>query len=222
VLLEGRIMENLNSTWASSTDALFEVLLSEKTMSVEFRLELNDIAEEMLKKVEKKGNLVLHNLDINKCSEDELEPMITTVPGMLLKKSDSTLCDNCQFSIPFIPFLAEQGENFNVGGEGNRGGMLLEDPNSNKNILETLAGLKKTSNDVYYDSLCLDTMMRLKEANLLIKEDVKVHDLLYCEFFPECKSRFDYLLGLDPGALKIHSGANIPRLIHSVITETEK
>ena len=221
-------MENLNSTWTPSTDALFEVLLSEKTMSVEFRLELNDIAEEMLEKIEKKGNFVLHNLDINNCSEDELEPMITTVPGILLKKRydrlpiHSTLCDNCQFSIPFIPFLAEQGVKFNVGGEGNRGGMLLEDPNSNKNILETLAGLKKTSNDVYYDSLCLDTMMRLKEANLLIKEDVKVHDLLYCACFPECKSRFDYLLGLDPGALKIHSGANIPRLIHSVITETEK
>ena len=141
-------MENLNSTWASSTDALFEVLLSEKTMSVEFRLELNDIAEEMLKKVEKKGNLVLHNLDINKCSEDELEPMITTVPGMLLKKSDSTLCDNCQFSIPFIPFLAEQGVKFNVGGEGNRGGLLLKDPHSNKHILQALTGLKKNSNDV--------------------------------------------------------------------------
>jgi hypothetical protein len=65
-------------------------------------------------------------------------------------------------------------------------------------------------------------MMRLKEVTLLIKEDVKIHDLLYCSCFPECQARFDYLLGLDPGALKRHNDANIPRLIDSVIADTDK
>jgi hypothetical protein len=46
--------------------------------------------------------------------------------------------------------------------------------------------------------------------------------ILYCSCFPECQARFDYLLGLDPGALKRHNDANIPRLIDSVIADTDK
>ena len=84
----------------------------------------------------------------------------------------------------FIPLLAEEGDKLNVGGEGQRGGLLAEyaegltalqiDFNDVGNVLQILAG-----HCSYYDSFCLDLLKRLRQSQLLKKENVRQYDLLF-------------------------------------------
>jgi len=73
-----------------------------------------------------------------------------------------------------VPLLAEEGVKLEVGGEGKRGGLLVEDPNSSNelNLLQILAD----STDV---ASMLVAMTKFRESKLFRKEDVTQYQLLY-------------------------------------------
>ena len=75
----------------------------------------------------------LHKLRVHKpTSKDKVKGLIETSPAalhILMIKGSSRFILQCGTqSRPFVPLLAEEGAKLNVGGEGNRGGLLVEDP----------------------------------------------------------------------------------------------
>ena len=53
-----------------------------------------------------------------------------------------------------------------------------------------------------FDSVCLNVMKRLREMDLLKKEDIKEYDLLDHSMHVLAEQRFEYLVDWDPAALK--------------------
>ena len=114
--------------------------------------------------------------------------------------------------------LAEEADRLNVGGgEGRRGGLLVKAPVRNNpslnlklNLIQILAhnGSIVFSN---YDSMCLTAMKRLRQSNLLMKEDIKHFNLhlLPVACTPTCKARFEYLVDWDPTSLMFHYKGDI-------------
>jgi len=98
-------------------------------------------------------------------------------------------------AIPFIPLLAEQEQKLNIGGEGQRGGLLVEDANG-CNMLQNLA---LECDD---DSICVDVFKRLRQSDLLKKQDIRQYELFWYSCQSHAKERFEYLVDWDPKALK--------------------
>jgi len=123
-------------------------------------------------------------------------------------------------SMPFVTLLVEEGVKLNVGGEGNRGGLLVEDPYSNHNpkhnVLQLLVNAKSDEDPATCDLTYLQVLKELRESNLLRKEDIKEYSMLYSSCFSGAKERFKYLVDCDPQALK-ESVYNGKPLIHAVI-----
>jgi len=109
--------------------------------------------------------------------------------------------------------LAEEGVQLNVGGEGQRGGLLVVDPfiESTANILELLSTFPLPP---YHDFICLDALKRLRDLELFHKEDIRQYNLLGRACEPLTKTRFDYLAEWDPGALTENEYSN-GSLIHA-------
>ena len=121
----------------------------------------------------------------------------------------------------FVPLLVEEGAKLNVGGEGSRGGLLVEDPystsNPKTNVLQLLANMKDDIDPAAADLARLQGLKELRESNLLRKKDIKQYNLLFwsCRY-SGIQERFKYLVHWDPQALK-ESVYNGKPLIHGVI-----
>jgi len=103
---------------------------------------------------------------------------------------------NGRKSISFVPLLAEEGLKLNIGGEGQRGGLLVEDDARN-NVLQQVANAFYFEDSILhdaFDSRCLDALKRLRESDLLKKEDIRQYDLLVHSCTKKAKQRFDYLV----------------------------
>ena len=87
----------------------------------------------------------------------------------------------------------------NVGGEGMRGGLLCEDPNSGLSMLQILSYKYNDNSDV----CCLDVIKRLREMGFIEKEDTVEYDLLYGSCNEGCSKRFNYFADWNPSALKV-------------------
>jgi len=62
------------------------------------------------------------------------------------------------------------------------------------------------------ESMYLDTIKKLRESKLLLKEDVTQHQLLLWSCQPSSKDRFEYFLAWDSEALKNTQYAGHPLL----------
>ena len=119
---------------------------------------------------------------------------------------------NC---VSFIPLLAEEGHKLNVGGEGQRGGLLAYYTDG-LNLLQILACLSPW----YYNSFCLHLLKRLRQSQLLKKEDFREYDLLFRSCKPEAEEWFKYLVDWDPEALKdIQGRRSIPSYHRRLLVE---
>ena len=98
-------------------------------------------------------------------------------------------------TLSFVSLLAEEGDKLNVGGEGQRGG-LLTGYEDGLNLLQVLAG-----HPYYDDSICLDLLKTLRKSQLLKKEDVTQYYLSYRSCKPVAEERFEYFVDWDPEAL---------------------
>jgi len=59
-------------------------------------------------------------------------------------------------------------------------------------------------------------LKRLRESNLLCKEDIQQYNLSFCSCHPTCNARFEYLVDLDPEALKDCKSTGY-RLLHTAV-----
>jgi len=150
--------------------------------------------------------VLFKDLDVAKHSDDDVRAVIDAFPDALsalmggvlpIQKAATSLK-----AFPFIPlFAAEEGDRLNVGGEGMRGGLLVKLPHPSKyNLLQVLA-----INSIY-DSMCVTAMKRLRQSNLLRKEDIHHFSLISNTSKPTAlrKARFEYLVDWDPTSLKFH------------------
>jgi hypothetical protein len=112
-------------------------------------------------------------------------------------------------SVHYVPLLAKEGVKHNVGGDDARGGLLL----GGHNVLRLLTFMDR---GIMGDPLYLDVMKKLRESKLLLREDIRDHDLLVGACNPETPVRFEYLIGWCPEGLMTHKYAGVP-LIHARI-----
>jgi len=108
-----------------------------------------------------------------------------------------------------------------------RGGMLIGEPEYGHNILIELAkdGLYTDDVDIEVARVHLDVLKKLRECDLLKKEDITQFDLLYysCRS-PICRDIFEYLADWCPEALKANVFTDDPRevgypLIHYCVVD---
>ena len=151
----------------------------------------------------------LHNLNVVKHSDNEVKAVIQAFPTALSHASVNGKFPihkalRSEVSVPFIPVLAAESIKFNIGGgEDKRGGLLSEDPQDpdSLNLLQYLTALGRKDDPDIYDDACLDAIKKLRGCNLLRKEDIRKHRLLYWSCHPTSSARFEYLLHWDPKAL---------------------
>lgn len=118
----------------------------------------------------------------------------------------------------FIPILAEKGMVQNVGGEGKRGGLLCSIPGSanSMNLIQLLCALRTNDFDVDMDRRYQFILQSLHTSNLLAKEDVMVMNLLEYSSHISTQHRFNFLVSLNPSALKLTRCKGVPLLHHSI------
>jgi hypothetical protein len=167
----------------------------------------------------------LHDLKNKIPDKETLQKMIAAVPKSLshpnkhgqLPIQSAVWGDH---SVGYVPLLAKEGITHQVGGHDNRGGLLVGDPrvNGRVNVLQVLANIiiKNYTNPVATDTAHLNTMMELRESNLLLKEDIQEYHLLYYACWPGCQLRFDYFADWDAQGLKHHQFDGLP-IIHALI-----
>ena len=105
----------------------------------------------------------------------------------------------------FMAVLAREGQRENVGGRDTRGGLLL-DVWPGCNCIQNLA-LKNRDIDEKehyeeFDMKLMNSLKRLHEFNLLKKSDVTDHRLLLLSANKRNIHRFDFLVNLNPDALR--------------------
>ena len=163
----------------------------------------------------------LHDLDVNKHTEEEVKTVINAFPVALFyfDENMSLPIHKAVYRIdsaPFIPLLAIEGAKLKVGGEGGRGGLLVKDPNAPINVLQHLVSWNKNLSSARVPPL--DILKKLRECGLLQKRDVAKYHLLFVACLPATKDRFDYLVDWAPAALKKSKDAE-EYLIHFVLDE---
>jgi len=184
---------------------------------------IKEILEDAKKKVSAHTGKCLHDLAKTKPDKETLQKMIAAVPLSLSHPNykgqlpiQSAAWGN--HSVGYIPLLAKEGRKHQVGGHDNRGGLLVGDPHDRDrdNVLQLLADLTIDTNPVAFDTACRNTMMELRQSNLLLKEDIQDYGLLYYACGPASQLRFDYFVDWDAQGLKNHQHDGLP-IVHAVI-----
>ena len=209
------------------TERLRSILLIEKSLSADMRLKVEARAMAMIEALTDDAGNFLHNLDADEHTEDEVKTLINAFPSALSHIHDynendeeyddemlpiqAAACWNPhgRNAISFVPLLAEEGMKRNIGGERQRGGLLVED-NNECNVVENLA-----VRAAYFDSMYLDVFKRLRKSGLFRKEDIRRYKLLHLACAPRAKERFEYLVDWNPKNLKEHLYEGEPLLHHN-------
>jgi hypothetical protein len=189
------------------------------SLDTKFYNGLKEIVNKAMKQVSDHTGEYLHNLREHQPNEDTLLKIIDNVPSSLSYEVDGwSLPINSALaskeSVHYVPLLAKEGVKYNVNGDDARGGLFSW---TNINIQNVLHGLVSGSDD---ETPYLNAMKKLRESNLLRKNDIKEHDLLYRSCAPYQKKRFDFLADWCPEGLKTHTYNRLP-LIHAVIESSD-
>ena len=186
---------------------------------------LQDVARKANECMTEKAALLLHNLDERKHSKVQVKIIIDTFPEALSHKDRNGHfpIQNASLSlrrVSFLPILAQEGNHSNVGGEGNRGGLLLKSPSASTkgqsgNLIQTLS--RNITENASEEEKLLQVLRRLKSMGLLHKEDIAKYNLLKPNVVKgfsqhEVEQRFDFLASWDPKALKEANETGIPLL----------
>ena len=166
--------------------------------------DIEKIFEKAMKDVTERTSDFLCNLHVKHPNTKVWKKMIDMVPLSLKGRNDGGTIPvyeassryincpsryiNCQEYV--IP-LAKAAIEHNVFEEEERGGLLVENHNTEKNTLQELAFEGQ-----------LDTLKELRASNLLMKKDIKAEDLVFhAASSYSSYETLDYLLELDPDAL---------------------
>ena len=131
------------------------------------------------------------------------------------------------YGVEYLSLFAEQGIKYNVGEDDEeddeRGGLLLEDPTESEdlNVLQLLADMRDDPrNPISCDTKYLNIMKDLRAMNLLVKNDIKDHHLLFWACASTNKLRFEYLDDWSQDGLKTHTHDGLP-IFHSIIKHND-
>ena len=195
------------------------------SLNAGYAAELVEILKHAAKDISDHTGKFLHELHEEKPDENVLQTMISASPSSLsyIDEDDRLPVQSAlQYpdSIRYIPFLAKEGVKYKVGGEDGRGGLLVDDPVFNPlNTLQALGNIDTGPSRDWGDKAYLDVMKELKEANLLTKEDIEDHNLLY--FTSDSRrfqQRFDFFCDWCPEGLKHNQLFNVP-IVHAIIED---
>ena len=184
----------------------------------QYYADLEEIVNKAMNQVSDRTGEYLHNLHDHKPDEETLQKVIDNVP-LSLSYEDKYSCLPIhttvlyKASVGYVPLLAKEGVKYEVNGDDARGGLFSW---TNINIQNVLHGLVSGSDD---ETPYLNAMKKLRESNLLRKNDIKEHDLLYRSCAPYQKKRFDFLADWCPERLKTHNSDSEP-LIHEIIEDS--
>ncbi|GFH46506.1 hypothetical protein CTEN210_02980 [Chaetoceros tenuissimus] len=165
-----QIVEEIRSEWEKDKEweeGMTDLVKDTKTKLVELfgqslhRLERFDPGERAVEKVVKK---------IPSCLSFVIRG--TRLPIQSAASSFYVSYENLS-SVKYIPLLAREGVKHNVGGEGMRGGLLCGD------VLHDLVCSSHPEHPKEKDRICVDVFEQLKKEGLLMKEDIRNHDLIY-------------------------------------------
>ena len=193
-------------------------------MIVNLEKELNDkkLIDDIKEAVQKAKKAVadatggaLHSLDETKPSIDAVKQLVESIPDALSYKNekDQLSIQSAVWygdAVKYVPILAKEGIKLEIGGRGMRSGLLVVDP-TDEDELNTLQLIVNTS-----DGEDLYSMKELRNDNILLKKDMKDHDLLYLSCHLESKMRFEHLAEWDPDCLMTGTFNDLP-LSHAII-----
>ena len=167
------------------------------------------------------GWKILHKLHEVQPTEETLEAIITSLPSVLSVEDDlgdipiQTVC------YKYVGLLIREGVRYNVGGEGKRGGLLLEHHLYGANVLQVLVyvqgckGVHLLECDLKYKGV----LEGLRKSGFLAAVDIIEYKLLYFSCLKESQLRFQYLSTMCPQGLSMideHCGSPI---FHVVIMD---
>ncbi|GFH46504.1 hypothetical protein CTEN210_02978 [Chaetoceros tenuissimus] len=163
----------------------------------------------------------LHNLEVFRPNENAVEKVVEEFPESIAFENDkgnlpihsTTANDHNISSLKYIPLLAREGVRHNVGGEGNRGGLLGGNISGSRNCLQNLVstGHLFVQNK---DDQSVKILKKLKEEGLLVKDDITDHDLIYWSGGEWMVKRFKFFLQWDPNAVVNYSKDDLPLMHH--------
>ena len=173
------------------------------------------------------GN-ALHRLKETKPSIDVIKELIQGFPDSLSfeNKKDRLPIQSAvrnRNAVKYLPILAKEGIKHEVGGIGMRGGLLVEDLTSEYKLksLQSLARGGNKTNPIPSNTARLDALKELRKDNILLKEDIKDHSLLFHSCCPGAKMRFEYLAEWDSNCLMTGTFNDLP-LSHAIIEYSKK
>ena len=166
----------------------------------------------------------LHNLSEEQPGEETLKSMIDLVPTCLKQRNHIgripiLSAASSPESVRYVSILAEKAIEHKVLSRTKRGGLLVVDPLEILpiNVLQILvaADTETNSNQDCSSNVYHATMKKLRARNLVNKQDIKGHNLLYHACQSRCRQTLDYLLEWEPDALKTHThrGRNLGQAI---------
>ena len=199
------------------TENLLRLLAIAKNLSPDLQHEINANAGNFLEQLGV-GTFLMEDLNDEQQTEDDIRTLVQCVPTSLFDCKTIEFPDDYElpyvYHFPdqicvrylqrasFIPLLAEEGMKHNVGGDGMRGGLLCKDAHK-YNVLQGLSTVRRDGFEIEgYDERFLDVFKRLREMDLLKKEDIMEYNLLLCSCYIRCRKRFNYFADWDPAPLK--------------------
>mmetsp|Transcript_18010 Transcript_18010/g.26768 ORF Transcript_18010/g.26768 Transcript_18010/m.26768 type:complete len:416 (-) Transcript_18010:37-1284(-) len=168
------------------------------------------------------GN-ALHRIHKTKPTIDAVKELIQGFPDALSFKNKKNRLPiqsavRSNVATKYVPILAKEGIKHEVGGRGMRGGLLVVDPTDvdGMNTLQLIVNLGNPSDPIPHDTARLKVLKELRKDNLLLKKDIKEHNLLFWSCQTQSKRRFEYLAEWDPDCLMTGTYKDLP-LSHAII-----
>lgn len=163
----------------------------------------------------------LHDLEVFRPNENTVEKVVKEFPDSITFENDkgdlpihsTTAHEHNISSLKYIPLLAREGMRHNVGGEGNRGGLLGGNRSGSRNCLQNLV----STGHLFVqdkDNQSVKILKKLKEDGLLVKDDIIDQDLIYRSGGEWMVKRFKFFLEWDPNAVLNYSKDGLPLMHH--------
>jgi hypothetical protein len=203
-----------------------DLIKMEHSLDPDYAKELNDLFKKTIKDASDITGNFLHNLHEKKPHKEVVKKMITAFPLSLSYRNSILMEDGsllyhripvhsavCYLeSLPYVLLLAKEGAKYNVGGDDGRGGLLVSSQFSPQEVDGETTGTNVLHTLCSTSMAHLNVIKELRRSNLILKKDIRDHNLLIYSCDPKCEMIFHYLADWDPTVLKenvtIHSIMN--------------
>ncbi|GFH44108.1 hypothetical protein CTEN210_00582 [Chaetoceros tenuissimus] len=216
------------STLKSNLDFFNNIYYHEEWKDEKCKNEILKAIEKCNEKIENAFGKSLHRLEKHKPAVEAVEKVVNKFPSTLLYENEAKdgqipiHHEASHGSFEYIQVLVMEGIKYKVGAEDERGGLLIEDPNDHDewNTLQMLSYYSYPDDDDDEDAKRLDVLKELRKIGLLVKQDIREHELLFTSCSKQSKKRFEYLVSWDPDAL-IDTRVDRKPFAHAIATSEQ-